>query len=147
MEIARLELATFRLSVECSNQLSYISKEPPLRFELRTSILPRLRTTPVLWRQWERLDLNQCRLSQRFYRPPPLTTRTLSRLPRVRGRGRPFYVPQPTRPRSNAQTLESSPGSRGGRTRTSQFQAVCLTCYRSFHYPRCGGDQSPDLPK
>lgn len=25
MEMARLELATFRLSVECSNQLSYIS--------------------------------------------------------------------------------------------------------------------------
>ena len=28
--------------------------------------------------KWERLDLNQCRQSQRFYRPPPLTTRTLS---------------------------------------------------------------------
>jgi hypothetical protein len=27
VEMARLELATFRLSVECSNQLSYISKQ------------------------------------------------------------------------------------------------------------------------
>ena len=27
-------------------------------------------------------------------------------------------------------------GSRGGGTRTPQFQAVCLTCCRSVHYPR-----------
>jgi hypothetical protein len=39
MEIARLELATFRLSVECSNQLSYISKQGE-GVHLRGSKLP-----------------------------------------------------------------------------------------------------------
>ena len=53
MEIARFELATFRLSVECSNQLSYISK-------------------------WEELDSNQRRQSRLIYSQIPLTTRKSS---------------------------------------------------------------------
>ena len=95
--------------------------------------------------RWEELDLNQRGQSQRIYSPSPSTTRTSSQLPRIRRRGR--SPTSPSRPDPGVTpTARMSVGSRGGGTRTLQFQAVCLTCYRSVHYPR-GTQPTANLPE
>ena len=101
-------------------------------------MLTRFGTTTECWyvSATERTGIEPAKLlNPAAFKAVSSTNRTLSLNPALEGGAGHSTPPGRPDPRVTP-TAQVSVGSRGGGTRTLQFQAVCLTCCRSVHYPR-----------